>query len=338
MSGHKPTDFDFSGCTLDSGRYQLLNVIASGGFGRVYRAVDTVLPGFPKVAIKCVAEPEPGSLREEFLLREMRLHSKVSSHPNIVTFRRRFKSAAKSAGKPWIWMVLDFCDGGDLITPMAAGRFYNNDVLVKTTMVQLIDALQYCHKQNVQHQDLTIANILLGLDNHVYLADFGLASETAISKYTGCGSTEYLSPEAHGTETKSRPFSTVHSDIWSVGIILVNLLTGRCPWRMAARTDVQFASFIKDPEFLYKTLSISKGVFDILRPVFAMNPLARTSLPELRKQILAVDTFWKTDVDPKTSVQPRINLGSTTITPTKEIQVPARRIRFLKRVVKTITR
>ncbi|KAJ7576970.1 kinase-like domain-containing protein [Mycena floridula] len=321
MSGYQPTDFDFSGSTLDSNRYKLLNVIASGGFGRVYKAVDTSLPGSPvHVAIKCIAVPEPGSLREEFLLREMMLHQDVSSHPNI------------------IWMVLDFCDGGDLITPMAAGRFYNNEVLVKRT----IDALRYCHKKNVQHQDLTIANRNCDI---------------------GCGSTEYLSPEALGTETKSRPFSTVHSDIWSVGIILVNLLTGHSPWRMATRTDVQFASFIKDPDFLYKTLSISEGVSDILRPVLAMNPLARTSLSELRRQILAVDTFWKTDVDPRTirpyspaPGQPRINLDSTTITPTKEIQVPdmsagqdillksreprkisSRRARFLKRTVKTIT-
>ncbi|KAJ7587219.1 kinase-like domain-containing protein [Mycena floridula] len=273
-------NLDWSGYAL-SGRYKLLNVIATGGFGKVYKAADLSLPGSPFVAIKCIARLDPDSRRNKLLIRELNLHRKVSSHPNILTFHEHFKTS-------WaIWMLLDFCDGGDLGAAIVEGRFYNNEELVKQTMVQLIDALQYCHDNNVQHNDLKPANVLLGLDNHIYLADFGIASETPVSEGTGCGTAPYLSPEALGFETKSRPFSTVHSDIWALGIILINILTGHNPWHIATSTDVEFASFIKDPEFLYKTLSISEGVHDILRPVLTMNPLARTPLPELRKQILS---------------------------------------------------
>ncbi|KAJ7600752.1 kinase-like domain-containing protein [Mycena floridula] len=138
--------------------------------------------------------------------------SNASQNPNLILEERNF----------WI--------GGDLFAAMSASRFYNNEELVKQTMVQLIDALQYCHEQNVQHGDLKSSNVLLGPDDHIYLTDFGVCSETPISQYVGCGTARYLSPEALDPETNLRPFSTVHSDIWAVGIILVNLLTGHHPW------------------------------------------------------------------------------------------------------------
>ncbi|KAJ7590846.1 kinase-like domain-containing protein [Mycena floridula] len=213
---------------------------------------------------------------------------------------------------------MDFCDG-DLKAALTSRRFDHNEDLIKKTMVQLIDALRYCHKKKVAHRDLKPANVLLSPEGQVYLTDFGIATEAVISWKTGNGTVRYLSPEALGTETNRRPFSTVHSDIWAVGIILVNLITGHWPWSRPSGTDPCFASFTKDPDFLYKTLSISEGVRDILRPVFAMNPLARIPLSELRKQILAVDTFWKTDMKPRMRLKyspppprPCINLDSTT--------------------------
>ncbi|KAJ7591585.1 kinase-like domain-containing protein [Mycena floridula] len=292
----KPSDTlpDFSGITTLDERYHLLRVIGSGAFGKVYQAIDrvTISPTSPFVAIKCVQKPEPGSRREQCLMRELNLHRKVCSHDNIVTVRDQFATAS------YFFMVMDFCNG-DLHSALNDGRFYNNEELIKNTMVQLIDALQYCHEQNVQHQDLKPANILFGRDGQVYLADFGVATEAAISQSTGCGTVPYSSPEAVGTiETYLRPFSTVHADIWALGIILVNLITGRSPWNKAVSTDDEFVKFTKDREFLYKTLSISEAAHKILRSVFAMNPFARTPLPELREQILAVDTFWKSNMEP----------------------------------------
>ncbi|KAJ7583425.1 kinase-like domain-containing protein [Mycena floridula] len=289
---------DFSGYLLEE-RYKLQSVIGAGGFGKVYKAADKSLPGSPFVAVKCVARPDPGSRRARLLNRELNLHRKVSSHPNILTFHQHFENDFS------IWMVLDFCDGGDLRASMATGRFYNNEELVKKVMVQLIDALQYCHDNNVQHNDLKPANVLLGLDDHVYLADFGIASETPISEVIGCGTQR---------RWVARP-SDVHFPLF-------------IPTSGLWDTDVQFATFIKDPEFLYKTLSISESVQDILRPVLAMNPLARTPLSELRKQILSVDTFWKPDMEPRTilpysspPVQPCINLDSTIITDSSDSSV-----------------
>ncbi|KAJ7590848.1 kinase-like domain-containing protein [Mycena floridula] len=243
---------DFTGRKLPAfnPRYLFLNVIGTGSFGQVYKAVDLQAPGSPFVAIKCMRHRTDASDCSE-----LQIHRKVSSHPNIISIRDWFTFAGE-----YIMLVMDFCDGADLTAVQAEGRFYNNEELVKKTMVQLIDALQYCHENGIQHRDLKLRNVLLGPEDQVYLADFGISTETVISGKTGNGTALYLSPEALGTETNRRPFSTVHSDIWAVGIILVKLITGHRPWVRALSTDPCFAFFTKDPDSLYKTLSISESV------------------------------------------------------------------------------
>ncbi|KAJ7591412.1 kinase-like domain-containing protein [Mycena floridula] len=286
---------DLSGITLNE-RYHLVKVVGSGAFGKVYQAVDlvTTSSSSPFVAIKCIRQPEPGSSHwQDRLYQEfdaLNFHRTVCSHNNIVTVQNQFTTSS------YIFVVMDFCDS-DLSVSVKEGRFYNNEELVKDTMVQLIDALQHCHDREVHHQDLKVENILLGPDGQVYLADFGSATRRVVSWGPVMGTRQYMSPEALGIETKYRLFPTAQSDLWSLGIILLILLTGRKPWDQAVSTDDSYANFMRDPEFLYKTLSISEAAHNILLPMFALEPLARTPLFELRKQILAVDSFWKPNMD-----------------------------------------
>ncbi|KAJ7590921.1 kinase-like domain-containing protein [Mycena floridula] len=194
-------------------RYLFLDVIASGSLGKVFKAADSFSPCAPFVAIKCIARGKPGSRQEEFLNRELSLHRKVSLHRNdIVALRNQFTTPG------FMFLVMDFCDRGDLYTALNQRLFHGNEELIKRIMVQLIDALQYCHRNSVYHRDLKPANVLLGPQGKVYLSDFGMSTESAISEDTGCGTHAYSSPEALGTEINGRPFSTVHSDIWAVGI------------------------------------------------------------------------------------------------------------------------
>ncbi|KAJ7590965.1 kinase-like domain-containing protein, partial [Mycena floridula] len=231
---------DFSGHTLDDGRYKLISLIGSGSYGKVYKAIDVTLPQDNQyVAIKCLEQPPPGSRQELFQTREFASHSKVGSHTNIVTFRGFF-----FAGE-FVFVVLDLCDGGDLFTLLEKKPtfFRNSDHRVRNTMVQLIDAVEHCHKLDVFHRDLKPENILIAQDGHLYLADFGLCTNSPVSVDFGCGSSFYMSPECIGKEYKHSRFSTSHADIWALGIILANLLTQRNPWRHAMTTDSCFSAF-----------------------------------------------------------------------------------------------
>ena len=83
------------------------------------------------------------------------------------------------------------------------------------------------------------------------------------------------------------------SDVWALGVILVNMITRENPWQMASLKDASFARFINNPDHLYEAFPMSKGAHEILRRVFTFNPFKRITLRELRKMIINVDTFFR---------------------------------------------
>ncbi|KAJ8086746.1 hypothetical protein PM082_005569 [Marasmius tenuissimus] len=286
---------NFTGRLLHNSRFKLLEPLGSGAYGKVYRAIDLQSPPEdPRYfAVKCLLKPEAGSRQEEFQTREFALHKLVSDHPHVVTFHEVFEDHT------YIYVLLDFCPGGDLFAAITErGVFHNNDPLIRSTFIQLIDAVQYCHDKGVFHRDLKPENILCTKDGEeIRLADFGLSTQTRVSQDFGCGSSFYMSPECIGKEFRHGKYSTRHSDIWSLGVILINLVSGRNPWRYAMTTDDCFSAFLHDRDFLRKVLPVSEGVNRILKRIFHLNPLCRISLPDLRKKILELDTFYMSDDD-----------------------------------------
>ena len=103
--------------------------------------------------------------------------------------------------------------------------------------------------------------------------------------------------ECIGRAIKTDSYSTRHNDVWALGVILTNMITGRNPWRYAISEDDCFAAYTHDVDFLKKVLPISSGVNDILKKVFTVNPLRRISLPALRSRILELNAFFMDDHD-----------------------------------------
>ena len=203
------------GSTL--GRYELRRRVAQGGMSEVYLGYDRRVRR--KVAIKVLY----GS-NEPFVRRFEREALAVGtlSHDNILALYDFGEQ------RPWYYLVMPYVEGGTLrdylmrrerLTLEEAGSFLN----------QIASALQYAHDHGVVHRDVKPSNILLRLDGHAYLVDFGLAKakmEAESLTHAGAmvGTPEYMAPEQSNGQHDYR------SDIYSLGIVLYQMLTGRVPF------------------------------------------------------------------------------------------------------------
>lgn len=271
---------DRLGCVL-AGRLELVSIHGIGAYGVVYQAIDrlTNIPYAVKALPKAGLDPR----QRRFQRREIALHNQASQHPNVVSLLRILESPDCT------FVVIEYCPEGDLFSNITEhGRFVGDDHLAKHAFLQILDAVQFCHSIGIYHRDLKPENILVTNHGHtVKLADFGLATMDSITSDFGCGSTFYMSPECQ--QTPIRPYAryaAAPNDVWSLGVILVNLTCGRNPWKKASPDDSTFRAFLKDPKFLSSILPISPELNMILRRIFECDPHQRITLPELRDLIL----------------------------------------------------
>ncbi|KAI0751151.1 Pkinase-domain-containing protein [Daedaleopsis nitida] len=286
---------------------RLIEKLGHGAYGVVYLGQD-VSPDAPEdsyYAVKCLLRHPNGSDLARQQERELENHSRVSDLPNVVTLRDVIEE------DQYTFIVLDYCDGGDLFSAVTEHDTYlHNTAAVKRTFVQIIDALAACHERGVFHRDLKPENILCSYDgSEVFVADFGLSTRSKRSRKFGCGSSFYMSPECLGIYVEKRAYETGPSDVWALGTILCNLLTGRNPWHIASpRTDNGFRSYLKDgPQWLLSNLSISIGAAAILGRIFELDPHKRITLPNLRDAILGLDTFYA-DAEPSVATAAESNI------------------------------
>lgn len=175
------------------------------------------------------------------------------------------------------------------------------DSLIKKVFCQILDAVDFCHSYGIYHRDLKPENILcLQGGAKVVLADFGLATGEKMSADFGCGSTFYMGPECQGgITTRIAEYNTAANDIWSLGVILVNLMCGRNPWKQACTADETFREYLRRPDFLMDILPISEEANQILKRIFTVRPEWRINTRDLRKLVLNVQSFTVTDEEMK---------------------------------------
>ncbi|MGD1991923.1 MAG: right-handed parallel beta-helix repeat-containing protein [Anaerolineae bacterium] len=225
---------------LIDGRYRVVELLAQGGMGAVYRGWDTRLRR--PVALKEM-KPQPGIEKE--LLEQLRQQFEheaqllaTLSHPNLVRVTDYFAWEEKQ------YLVMDYVEGEDL-----AERIHRQGAQPQAQVLhwsdQLLDALAYCHKRGILHRDVKPRNIIITPDERAILVDFGLvklwnpeAPETRTAM-RGAGTPEYSPPEQYdGGMGHTDP----RSDIYSLGATLYHAVTGQAP-PTATRRMANPASF-----------------------------------------------------------------------------------------------
>ncbi len=203
-----------------AGRYQIIEELGRGGMGRVYKAVDTEVN--EKIALKLI-KPEIAADKKtiERFRNEMKFARKIR-HKNVC----QMYDLSKEEGNYYITM--EFVPGDDLkglIKRM--GRFSAGQAV--SIAKQICDGLEEAHKLGVVHRDLKPQNIMIDQDGNARIMDFGIARSLEGKGITGAGvmigTPDYMSPEqVEGKETDQR------SDIYSLGIILYEMVTGQTPF------------------------------------------------------------------------------------------------------------
>ena len=199
--------------------YRIIDEIGAGGMGVVYKAEDTKLKR--TVALKFL--PEHSVSNEKDLIRFMREAQAAAAldHPNICAVHE----IEEAEGKTFISMA--FCEGKNLYDLAIEGNLGLEDSL--NIVVQVAEGLSAAHNKGIIHRDIKPANIMINESLHAKIMDFGLAKlsdRTGLTR-TGAavGTASYMSPEQiRGDETDAR------SDIWSLGVVLYELITGKHPF------------------------------------------------------------------------------------------------------------
>ena len=243
--------------------FEILELIGSGSFGKVFKVK---LKGTNNIFAMKV-------LNKAYLIKKKLLRYaitecnvlKQSNCPFILKLHYSFQTPEN------LYMILDYCPIGDLSYQIQLNLFEEDEA--KFYIAELILAIEYLHQHDIIYRDLKPENILIDSDGHVKLADFGLAKEnvsTNVPNKTFCGSPQYLSPEM-----LSKEGTTKASDIYGIGAILFELISGTPPF------------FSQDENLMYKNISENKLLFpeyfseelkDLLKKMLNKNPKERIGI------------------------------------------------------------
>ena len=248
------------------GRYRLIELLGQGGMATIYRAADNGLGR--DVALKLLRSEY---LRDPDFSSRFRQEAQAAaslSHPNVVTVY----DYGEDPSGPFI--VMELVDGEDLATilrrsgalpPRQAARIASG----------VGRALAAAHASGIVHRDVKPGNVLIGRDGRVKVVDFGIARAVAEAQVTlpgtTLGSVHYFSPE----QARGEP-ATAASDIYSLGIVLYEMLTGVRPWEGDSAASVALARLsgpIPDPTSVRESVPPELGV--IVRTALARAPADR---------------------------------------------------------------
>ncbi|HEX7361739.1 MAG TPA: serine/threonine-protein kinase [Bryobacteraceae bacterium] len=200
------------------GDYRIVSAIGSGGMGTVYKAQHLISERLEAIKVVLPDLVDSPELADRFI-REIKVQARLN-HPNITALHNAFRLENQ------LLMVMEFVEGTTLHSRLKSGRLEAGPAI--DVVLQVLSALRYAHAQGVVHRDIKPANIMLTANGIVKLMDFGIARSLADKQLTNAGaaigSVYYMSPEqVQGTGVGAR------SDLYSVGIMLYEMVTGARP-------------------------------------------------------------------------------------------------------------
>jgi len=249
-----------------AGRYEEISILGEGSTGKVHLCVDRETGR--QVAIKKMNLKK--QQRRELLLNEVAT-MKYYEHPNIVKMYNSYLVGDE------LWLVLEYLEGGPLTEIVT--KITMNEQQIATVCLQCLQALAFLHAEGIIHRDIKSDSILLASDGSVKLSDFGFCAQVSddVPKRKSLVGTPYwLSPEII-----SRQLYGPETDIWSMGIMVMEMIDGEPPFYN--EPPIQAMKLIRDkpPPKLHNQSGISKCLENFLSRMIVKDPNQRATAREL---------------------------------------------------------
>ncbi len=284
---------DLSGELID-GRYQLTRQVANGGMASVYEALDTRLDR--KVAVKIM---HPHLAQDEAFVNRFIREAKAAaalSHPNIVAVQDQ---GWNQNGVPAVFIVMELIEGHTLREYLnERGRFEIKDAI--NYLTPILSALAAAHDLGIVHRDMKPENILISKEGRVKIADFGLARGEIIGSTMTAessvilGSVSYLSPEQ-----VQRGVADSRSDVYAVGIVAFEMLTGEKPFQADSPIQIAYMHVNQEiPSLRTKRKEIPEALDELVLQATNRDPDKR---PRTAGDFLKALESIQNEIDPKTN-------------------------------------
>lgn len=252
------------------GPFILGETLGEGSTGKVKLAVhkDTNQTVAIKIINKSILTNKP-SLRRK-VEREIAV-MKLINHKHVIRLYDVLQT------KKYLFLIIEHVEGGELFDYIVnKGRLSTEEAF--QIFRQIIIGVEYCHNNLICHRDLKPENLLLDKNNNIKIADFGMASLMEEGKLleTSCGSPHYASPEV----VKGLKYNGMEADVWSCGVVLFALLTGRLPFdddNLQMLLKKVKAGVFQMPDFL------SDDVKDLISRMLTMDPAKRIKIKEIKR-------------------------------------------------------
>ncbi len=268
-----------------AGKYRIIEKLGEGGMGVVYKAEDTRLERTVALKFLPSAATQDAKARERFI-QEAKAASSLD-HPNICAI---FEIDETEDGQVFISMPC--YEGESLRERIKRGPLEQEEVL--DIAIQVAQGLDKAHRKSIVHRDIKPGNIMITKDGIVKIVDFGLAKLSGQVKLTrtgtAIGTLAYMSPEqAKGEEVDQR------TDVWSVGVVLYEMLTGQLPFGGEQEASLVYSIVHESPQSMRKIEPEIKTELErVVEKTLEKNPADRYhSIGELLEDLRAIAEGFK---------------------------------------------
>ncbi|KTA97083.1 Serine/threonine-protein kinase KSP1 [Nakaseomyces glabratus] len=222
---------------------------------------------------------------------EVDIQTKIGFHENIVQLYDFFDS----------YIIMEYCSGGDLYEAIKDDLVPKKTKEITHILTQILDAIEFVHNKQIYHRDIKPENILITslIDWKIKLTDWGLATTDEKSYDRNVGSERYMPPELFESnldiDERKEPYDCSKVDLWSIGIVFLNVVFYKNPFRIADQSDKSFCYFASNREALFDVFStMTYDFFQVLRYSLTIDPTNR-DIQKIRAELKNLSQYTLDD-------------------------------------------